>query len=265
MLSTLLKPDGGYAEVCGGVLGKNDEDIRRRIGIVYQQNCLDGILSVKENLICRGILHGASSAEAKRRIDELCEILSLSDILRLRYSKLSGGQKRRCEIAAALMHTPELLFLDEPTTGLDPSTRKEVWSAVEELRRNTGMTVFLTTHYMEEAAGANRIIIIEKGRICADGTPFELKEKYAADTVKLYCGDEKRPELLSALEKGGITAQTEEYGASFYVKSTLSALEPVYALKNIITGFEVIQGNMDDVFLNACGKSLEGDNGNAAL
>ena len=265
MLSTLLKPDGGYAEVCGGVLGKNDEDIRRKIGIVYEQNCLDGILSVKENLICRGILHGATNAEAKRRIDELCDILFLSDILKARYSKLSGGQKRRCEIAAALMHTPELLFLDEPTTGLDPSTRKEVWNAVEELRRNTGMTVFLTTHYMEEAAGANRIIIIEKGRIRADGTPFELKEKYAADTVKLYCSDEKQEELLSALAKGGITAQSEEYGASFSVQSTLKALEPVYALKDLITGFEVIQGNMDDVFLNACGKSLEGDNGDAAL
>lgn len=264
MLSTLIKPDGGSAEICGETLGKNDDSIRRKIGIVYQQNCLDGILTVKENLVCRGILHGASNSEVKRRIDELCEILSLSDILKMRYSKLSGGQKRRCEIAAALMHTPELLFLDEPTTGLDPATRKEVWSAVENLRQNAGMTVFLTTHYMEEAAGANRIIIIEKGQIRADGTPFELKEKYAADTVKIYCAEESRPKLISALADMHITAVPEEYGVSFTVANTLNSLEPVYALRDIITGFEVIQGNMDDVFLNACGKRLKGENENAA-
>ncbi len=259
MLSTLLKPDGGSAEVCGETLGKNDEAIRRKIGIVYQQNCLDDILTVKENLMCRGILHGASKAQAKRRLDELCEMLSMSDLLKKRYATLSGGQKRRCEIAAALMHTPELLFLDEPTTGLDPATRKDVWSAVESLRRESGMTVFLTTHYMEEAAEANRIIIIESGRICADGTPFELKEQYASDTVKLYCEGDKRSEILSSLEIGGIAAKDEDYGVYFTVKNTVNALEPIYSLRHLITGFEVIAGTMDDVFLNACGKELKGE------
>lgn len=259
MLSTLLPPDGGSAEVCGEVLGKNDDAIRRKIGIVYQQNCLDNILSVKENLLCRGILHGADSADAKHRLNELCEMLSLGDILKKKYGKLSGGQKRRCEIAAALMHAPELLFLDEPTTGLDPATRKEVWGAVEALRKDTGMTVFLTTHYMEEAATANRVIIIEKGHICADGTPFELKEKYACDTVKLYCGAAQISKVKDLLAHAGFNAKDEEYGVSFAVKDTLNALEPVYALKDSISGFEVIQGNMDDVFLNACGKELKGE------
>lgn len=259
MLSTLQKPDGGSAEICESVLGKNDEAIRRKIGIVYQQNCLDGILTVRENLICRGILHGASTQQTKKRLSELCEILSLGDILKKRYATLSGGQKRRCEIAAALMHTPELLFLDEPTTGLDPATRKDVWSAVESLRRDAGMTVFLTTHYMEEAAAANRIIIIEKGRIMASGTPFELKEKYAADTIKLYCADSSRAEAERILSSADITPRTEEYGLSFTVKKTMDALEPIHSLKNHITGFEVLQGSMDDVFLNACGKSLKGE------
>ncbi len=259
MLSTLLKPDGGSAEICGEVLGKNDDAIRRKIGIVYQQNCLDGILTVKENLLCRGILHGADKVQAKRRLSELCEMLSMGDILKKRYSSLSGGQKRRCEIAAALMHTPELLFLDEPTTGLDPATRKEVWQAVESLRRDTGMTVFLTTHYMEEAASANEIVIIESGRICAQGSPFELKEQYASDTVKLYCDADRQSEVREILTAKGLLPRDEEYGLSFAVKNTVNAIEPVYALRGAITGFEVIQGTMDDVFLNACGKELKGE------
>jgi len=260
MLSTLIRPDAGTATVCGETLGKNDEAIRRKIGIVYQNNCLDNMLSVKENLVCRGILHGAANGEVKRRLCELSDILSLGDIMKKKYSTLSGGQKRRVEIAAALMHTPELLFLDEPTTGLDPATRKDVWGVVEKLRRDTGMTVFLTTHYMEEAAGANRIIIIDKGRICAMGTPFELKEKYAMDTVKLYCTAENKESIIEALTKqNAIAVVNEEYGISFNVSNTIKALEPVYALRGKITGFEVIQGNMDDVFLNACKKDLKED------
>ncbi len=256
MLSTLIRPDGGNAEICGSVLGKDDNAIRRNIGIVYQQNCLDDILTVRENLICRGIIHGAAEAEARKRLDELCEILSLGDIIKKRYAVLSGGQKRRCEIAAALMHTPELLFLDEPTTGLDPATRKDVWSAVENLRRTAGMTVFLTTHYMEEAAAANRIIILEKGLIRADGTPFELKEKYAADYVKIYCTADKCDKISEYLRTHEISAKREEYGLSFNVKNTSASIEPIYSIKDQINGFEVIQGSMDDVFLNACGKTL---------
>ncbi len=252
MLSTLLKPDEGFVEICGEILGKSDEAIRRKIGIVYQQNCLDDILSVRENLLCRGILHGASKCEAQKRLEELSEMLSLQEFLKKRYSKLSGGQKRRCEIAAALMHTPEILFLDEPTTGLDPATRKDVWSVIENLRCNTGMTIFLTTHYMEEAAGANRIIIIEKGSIRAQGTPFELKEKYASDTVKIYCNKENRENNFLTLSGQGFFVKEEEFGLSFPIKNTIDAIEPVRSLKEQITGFEVIQGNMHDVFLNAC-------------
>ncbi|MBQ9141336.1 MAG: ABC transporter ATP-binding protein, partial [Lachnospiraceae bacterium] len=226
-------------DICGEVLGKGDVQIRKKIGIVYQQNCLDELLSVQENLMCRGIIHGATKAEAKKQCEKLSKILKLEEILKKKYKTLSGGQKRRCEIAAALMHTPEILFLDEPTTGLDPSTRLDVWSTIEELQRTEKMTVFLTTHYMEEAAKADNIIIMDHGKIITQGTPFALKEKYAMDKVKLIFKD-GRTETLQ-------------------VASTLEALPVIRKCEAQLAGFEVIQGNMDDVFLNAVGKELSGE------
>ena len=236
MLATLLKPDGGKVSVCGYELGKEDNKIREAIGIVYQQNCLDELLTVKENLLCRGILHGLSKKEAQQQYDKLTEILKLGDITKKKYKTLSGGQKRRCEIAAALMHAPKILFLDEPTTGLDPATRIDVWNIIEQLQREERMTVFLTTHYMEEAAKADDIIIIDRGRIITSGTPFELKEQYASDKLKLY-------------RKGEVETIT--------LKSTMEAIPILQKYAGELEGFEVIQGNMDDVFVNVVGKELE--------
>lgn len=236
MLATLLSPDEGGVEICGEVIGKRDQEIRKKIGIVYQQNCLDDLLSVQENLMCRGIIHGATKGEAKKQCTRLAKILKLEDIMKKKYQTLSGGQKRRCEIAAALMHTPEILFLDEPTTGLDPATRVDVWSTIEELQRTEKMTVFLTTHYMEEAAKADNIIIMDHGKIITCGTPFQLKEKYAMDKVQLYYKDGESETIT--------------------VPSTLDALGILREKENVIAGFEVIQGNMDDVFLNAVGREL---------
>lgn len=236
MLATLLKPDEGTAEICKETLGKADGQIRKKIGIVYQQNCLDDLLSVEENLMCRGVIHGATKKEAKAQCKKLGEILKLNDILKKKYQSLSGGQKRRCEIAAALMHTPEILFLDEPTTGLDPATRVDVWNTIEQLQKTEKMTVFLTTHYMEEAAKADKIIIMDRGKIVTTGTPFELKETYATDKVKLFYENGEEKEIA--------------------VTSTLEALPIIEKVRNEISGFEVIQGNMDDVFLNAIGREL---------
>lgn len=232
MLATLLRPDEGSVNICGYELGRDDMAIRRKIGVVYQQNCLDELLSVQENLLCRGILHGISGKEAKRQCDKLTEVLKLEEILKKKYKTLSGGQKRRCEIAAALMHAPEILFLDEPTTGLDPATRIDVWKIVEQLQKEEDMTVFLTTHYMEEAAKADHIIVIDHGKIITAGTPFELKQKYARDKVKLYY-------------------KTEH--VSIPIESTMDALPIIEAHRDEIEGFEVILGNMDDVFVNAVG------------
>lgn len=238
MLATLLTPDGGSAEICGEKIGKDDKNIRSKIGIVYQQNCLDELMTVQENLMCRGILHGATKAEAKKQCKKLSKILKLEEIMKKRYKMLSGGQKRRCEIAAALMHTPEILFLDEPTTGLDPATRVDVWSTIEELQRTEKMTVFLTTHYMEEAAKADNIIILDRGKIITSGTPFALKEKYAMDKLQLYYKDGNME-----------TVQ---------VASTMEAMPLLKEKEALLAGFEVIQGNMDDVFLNAVGRELNG-------
>ena len=249
MLSTLLRPDGGTAAVCGHRVGQEDDQIRRKIGIVYQQNVLDDLLSVRENLLCRGILHGASRSQAAAQLDRLCQILKLEDILKKQYKTLSGGQKRRCEMDAALMHTPQVLFLDEPTTGLDPATRKDVWQIIETLRRDQNMTVFLTTHYMEEAAEADRIIILDHGKIIASGTPFDLKERYAKDKLRLFC-----TQALSGLPQGSTPTS---FGYEIPLDRTLDAIAILDMVRDRVDGFEVIQGNMDDVFLNAVGTELE--------
>ncbi len=263
MLATLLTPDGGEAKVCGKRLGKENEEIRRKIGIVYQQNCLDDILTVRENLMCRGMIHGAARAEAKEQCTRLGKILKLEGIMKKRVQMLSGGQKRKCEIAAALMHTPELLFLDEPTTGLDPATRADVWETIESLRKMEGMTVFLTTHYMEEAAGAEQIIIMDHGNILASGTPFALKEKFASDKLKLYCKEGKGRQIMEMkdfLPSGnaakGKLKLVDDHIIEAEIPATLQALPLIRQAEGMIEGFEVIQGSMDDMFLNAVGKEL---------
>ncbi len=243
MLTTSLAITSGEAVVCG-YPADNVREIRRRIGVVYQGNCLDNMLTVKENLISRAYLYSTEKKAINRKLSEIVGLLNMKDYIDKQYKKLSGGMKRRCEIAAALMHSPKLLFLDEPTTGLDPATRADVWETIDTLRKNTDMTVFLTTHYMEEAARADRIVIIDKGRKIAEGTPFELKEKYARDTLVLY---PKNGCNIGAQEN----AEKDLNCMRIHVKGTLSALPIVEKYKEQITGFEVIGATLDDVFLRA--------------
>ncbi|MBQ3796884.1 MAG: ABC transporter ATP-binding protein [Butyrivibrio sp.] len=248
MLSTILTPDSGEAYLCGYKLGKEDMEIRKSIGVVYQSNVLDDLFTVKENIVTRSKMLGLNNRTINSRLADLSDILKLSDIMDKRYRVLSGGQKRRCEIAFALMHSPKILFLDEPTTGLDPATRLDVWNAVEELRANTEMTVFLTTHYMEEAQAADKIIIISKGQKLAEGTPYELKEKFAKDSLKLYFDESRRNQVVDVIGKE-ILVNTS-YGGRIDTKNPFAAAETAGKLKGIINGFEIIQGKMDDVFLN---------------
>ncbi len=250
MLCTLLKPTEGKALINGMELGKEDEEIKTHIGIVYQNNCLDNLLTVQENLLLRGGLYEKDKEKLRHNLTRVTEILNLADVLKRPFGKLSGGQKRRCEIARALMHTPDILFLDEPTTGLDPATRKNVWETVYTLQKEMGMTVFLTTHYMEEAAVADHIGIMDHGHLVEYGTPFSLKETYAKDKLYLIPKAEQRENIVMELRKNNLAYSVLEERIFVKLGSTLSAMPLLTKVEDRIQGFEVIQGTMDDVFLS---------------
>lgn len=257
MLCTLFLPSDGQVEICGYRLGRENEKIRRSIGVVCQNNSLDNRLSVRENLMVRGKLYEKDNDRIRKKTDDVCEIMSLKDLVGRKYAKLSGGQKRRCEIAAALLHTPEILFLDEPTTGLDPATRKLVWESVERLRQEFNMTVFLTTHYMEEAARATNIAIIDAGRLKEQGTPFDLKERYAKDKLRMVASAGKERKLLQMLEQRQLSYYVKESEIILTVDNSMQALPVLEMCRDVLDGFEMLQGTMDDVFLNVTGRTLE--------
>lgn len=249
MIITLLEKDGG--EVL--LNGKKDENyIRNHIGVVFQDNVLDGALTVKENLLNRGALYLSSKKEVLARYEILAEKLNLIEIENQRYKTLSGGQKRRVEIARALFSNPELLILDEPTTGLDPETRQVIWRVINDLRKHDGITVFLTTHYMEEAANADHIVVIHKGNIVVHGSPSELKDKYSKDYFRVVPKDKVL--LINYLDK---QKRVYELIADQYyieIKDTQDTLDLITDIKENIKTFEVVKGTLDDVFVNVVGE-----------
>lgn len=250
ILCTLQNPTEGSVWVNGLELEKNKEEIKHHIGVVYQNNCLDKRLTVQENLLCRGSLYEKDTKVLKRNLNNVTEILELTDVLKRPFGKLSGGQKRRCEIARALMHTPDILFLDEPTTGLDPATRKSVWNTVSKLQEEMNMTVFLTTHYMEEASKAAHIAIIDHGQIVEFGTPFSLKEKYAKDKLYLIPKEESVHQVEQILQQRELNYVRQENRYLLKIENTISAIPLLESMESLLQGFEVVQGTMDDVFLN---------------
>lgn len=253
MLCTLQEPTEGSVMVNGLELGKENTKIKQHIGVVYQNNCLDKLLTVKENLILRGGLYEKNTNILKRNLENVVGILELGDVLNRPFGKLSGGQKRRCEIARALMHTPDILFLDEPTTGLDPATRKSVWQTIHELQTELGMTVFLTTHYMEEAANADHIGIMDHGHLIEYGTPFSLKEKYAKDKFYMVPKTGCMKNVETRLRELDMEFVQKEERILVKIENTLSAMPLLEDIGEMLQGFEVIQGTMDDVFLNVTG------------
>lgn len=251
MICGSLKKDSGEILVCGKNIESNSEYIKRRIGVVFQESVLDKDLTVKENLKNRASLYNIFGNEFKEKYSELKEIFNLKDIENRPIKNLSGGQKRRVDIARALIHSPEILILDEPTTGLDPSTRKSIWEIINKLRKEKGLTVFLTTHYMEEADDSDYIVILDKGRIIAEGIPLDLKNKYAKDTVAIYNVS------LDDIKKLNLPYKRIRNGYKIEVENTSKVTELIIKNKELFKDYEVIKGRMDDVFLNATGYELE--------
>ncbi len=246
-----LPRDGGTVKIKGLNIDRDLSQIKHKLGVVFQNCVLDTPLSVRDNLRYRAALYGISGAAFRRRLDDLTELFDLSEILKRPVGKLSGGQRRRVDIARALVHEPDILILDEPTTGLDPQTRKSVWETVHALRKRRSMTVLLTTHYMEEAADADNVVIIDGGKILANATPLELKNTYTGDYITFYGADEKKIEALGLpVERAGEAFRVE-------VKDTAHATKLILEHPELFRDYEITKGKMDDVFLAVTGKKGE--------
>lgn len=253
MCGVLAKNDGTVI-INGKNIDTNMSEICSDLGVVFQNSVLDGALNVMENLMTRASLYNITGKKAKERIYKLAEMLNFKDILNRTVSKLSGGQRRRIDVARALIHEPKILILDEPTTGLDPQTRKLLWETIDNLRRQEKMTVFLTTHYMEEAVDADYVVILDSGEIVAEGTPLELKNKYTGDFVTIYNVSEEE------IKKLGKPYEALRDAFRVSVKDIVEARELVINNPALFTDFEITKGKMDDVFLSVTGKKLEGGN-----
>lgn len=251
MCGTLSK-DGGEVIIDGMNVDNDMKNITKEIGVVYQTSALDAKLSVKDNLTSRASLYGITGKAAKERIAALSEMLDFKELLPRTFEKLSGGQKRRVDVARALIHNPKILILDEPTTGLDPEARKLLWNVVTNLRKSRNMTVFLTTHYMEEAADADYVVILDKGKIAAEGTPLSLKNEFTGDFVTIYNAEEEKVKTL------GLPYEKIRDAFRVSVKDTAEARDLIIKNPALFTDFEITKGKMDDVFLSVTGKKAEG-------
>lgn len=235
-LTTVIAPDAGTLAVAGHDVVRDGDAVRRAIGVVFQDSLLDATLTVRENLATRARPYFASGAAIRDRIHRLSELMDLGEFVDRRYGKLSGGQRRRADIARALLPDPEIVFLDEPTTGLDPASRQMVWRTIHELRQRTGLTVFLTTHYMEETEEADRVCIIDRGRVIADGTPAELRARHSSSVLTLT------------------TATGTE---RMRVPDATTARHILAERGDEVQDFEFRHGRMDDVFLALTGRTVE--------
>ena len=258
-LCTLLELDEGEITVNEYDLQKKAHLIRQNIGVVFQDSVLDALLTVRENLFIRAGLYMKGRKKIKKVVNEMIDLISLRDFVNRPYGKLSGGQRRRADIGAALLHQPKILFLDEPTTGLDPQTRLMIWETIKDLKTKSGMTIFLTTHYMEEAAESDYIIIIDHGEIVAKGTPSELKERYTSNTLRIVPnnGEKLLSQLIFMDIKTTIKNITSD-GDEVIIKlaDEKDALEILCNCKQYIDSFRLLQGSMDDVFINITGKEI---------
>lgn len=246
-----LGRDSGSIVIDSQELDGNVDAVKSKLGVVFQSSVLDKALNVRENLESRAALYGIVGSAFEARLSELAQMLSFENLLKRTVGKLSGGQRRRIDIARSLLHKPDILILDEPTTGLDPQTRKTLWSVISDLRRKDNMTVLLTTHYMEEAADADFVVIIDGGRLIAEGTPLELKNKYTGDYITLYGASE------DTVKKLGIPYEPLRDAYRLLVPNTAAATELIIRHPEVFRDYEITKGKMDDVFLAVTGKKIE--------
>jgi ABC-2 type transport system ATP-binding protein len=265
MLCTLVAPSGGRAAVAGFDVATQAEQVRLRIGVALQDVALDGKQTGAELLKLQGRLYGLSRKEADQRVDELSDLIDIGDALHRQISTYSGGMKRRLDLAAALVHNPEVLFLDEPTTGLDPISRSNVWEEVRQLNDALGMTIFLTTQYLEEADElADRVGILNEGRLVAEGTPTELKRKIGDDLIVARVdGDREiaRRALLGMDELSSVEVHGDEITVA--TSAGAAAISPVaVALNNCgvrVRAITLRTPTLDDVFLELTGNRIQQD------
>jgi len=256
-LCTLMDFDKGTVTINGYDLKNKAQAIRKNIGVVFQDSVLDNLLTVRENLIIRAGLYEEDKKAIKKMVDDVVEIAQLSEFFKRPYGKLSGGQRRRADIAAALLHKPKILFLDEPTTGLDPQTRVVIWETIKKLQKESGMTIFLTTHYMEEAAESDYIVVIDHGKIVAKGTPSELKSKYASDSLRIVSnGDHSHAQIMKRFGLLKLDYSVANDIIIVKVADTMKALRILDLCKEHISSFQVLQGTMDDAFIGITGRDI---------
>lgn len=247
ILLTLLKQNKGEVKIKGYTVGKDDTCIRQEIGVVFQESLLDPLLTVKENLEIRAALYHKSKTNSKKAVESVTSLIHLHDFLNRPYGKLSGGERRRADIARALLHHPSILILDEPTTGLDSESRKSLWATITMLQKETNMTVFLTTHYIEEAANSDYVVVMDKGEIIGRGTPEQLKSDFSSDTLIITAIDSQV--FKDILKQDFIPFKYEKTSFIFDLKDTKSALPILYKYEQYIASFEVQKSSLDDVFI----------------
>jgi ABC-2 type transport system ATP-binding protein len=256
MLCTLLRPTSGTAKVAGFDVRTEQAEVRKRIGLVFQDTTLDDYLTAEENLRFHAELYGVPRGQAIHRLREVMEMVGLWDRRDGLVRTFSGGMKRRLEIARGLLHSPRVLFLDEPTVGLDPQTRAHIWSYIDELRRRERITMFLTTHYMDEAEHCDRIAIIDNARIVVIDTPEALKASVGSDRVQLHT-DDNDAAIRALSERFGLDATLSEGGLTFYVPGGEQFVPRLFAELDIpISSVSITRPTLDDVFMNYTGRTI---------
>jgi ABC-2 type transport system ATP-binding protein len=256
MLCTLVMPTGGYARVAGHDVASDRDAVRRNIGLVFQDTTLDGYLSAEQNMRLHAELYGVPREIVGPRMQQVLEMVGLWERRKSEVNTFSGGMKRRLEIARGLMHSPRVLFLDEPTVGLDPQTRASIWTYIRQLKVAEDITIFLTTHYMDEAENCDRIAIMDKGKIVVLDTPEALKAAVGKDRVQIHTDDDQAA-IAALAEHFGITAQIAEGAVTFGVPGGEQFVPRLFAELGVaIRSVSVSRPSLDDVFLLHTGSTI---------